>query len=96
MQDYNKTTFPTTSEKELFRAILKLKEEKEISNFFRDLLTLPELAEFANRFQMAKLLNEGKSYLEVARLTHSSTTTVSRVSHWLKNGMGGYKKALKK
>lgn len=92
----NNNTYPAPDEKELFKAILKLENEKEAADFFRDLLTLPELEEFANRFQMAKLLNEGKSYLEVARLTHSSTTTVTRVAHWLYKGMGGYKKVLEK
>lgn len=87
---------PSSEEKELLKAILLLEDEQGVSNFFRDLLTLPEIKEFGNRFQMAKLLYEGKPYLEVAKLTHSSTTTVARVAHWLKNGMGGYKKVLEK
>ena len=81
----------TKEVQELLRAILKLKNLSEAEKFLRDLLTLAEIQEFSNRFQMAKLLSEGKPYAEVARLTHSSTTTVSRVAHWLNHGMGGYK-----
>lgn len=83
--------YPTKEMKELFKAILFLKDSKEAEKFFRDLLTISELKEFANRWKIAGLLNEKKSYLEVAKLTKSSTTTVSRVAHWLKHGLGGYR-----
>ena len=48
----------------------------------------------AHRWQMARLLDEGLPYLEVARRTHASTTTVTRVAQWLRNGEGGYRLAL--
>ena len=89
-------TYPSSRTQELFKAILKLRSEKEAELFFRDLLTLAEINEFSNRWQMAKLLFEGKPYAKVARLTKSSTTTVSRVSHWLHHGMGGYKLILER
>jgi TrpR-related protein YerC/YecD len=90
------TNYPTKPMKELFTAILSLENEKEAAAFFRDLLTVPELAEFANRWQIVKLLNEKKSYLEIAKQLNVSTTTVTRVSQWLHNGMGGYKSVVKK
>lgn len=87
MENYH----PSFEGKELLAAILKLKNLDEARRFFRDLLTLAEIKEFANRLKMAKLLREGKSYALVAKLTKSSTTTVSRVAHWLFRGTGGYK-----
>jgi TrpR-related protein YerC/YecD len=77
--------------KELFTAICSISDESEAANFFRDLLTIAEITEFANRWQMVKLLKEGKSYLEISKTLNVSTTTVTRVAHWLNNGMGGYK-----
>lgn len=81
-------------EKALMKTFLKLRNEKEVSNFLRDLLTLPEIEEFANRLEIARMLLEGKSYLKIAKETGVSTTTVTRVAHWLFNGCGGYKTVL--
>ena len=78
----------------LFQAILKLKSVKECEDFFRDLMTLRELEETAERFQIAKMLDRGMSYLEVADKAKASTTTVTRVAHWLRHGRGGYRLAL--
>lgn len=82
--------YPTEEHLELFKAILKLENLEEATRFFRDLLTLGEIEEFANRWQMAKLLHQGHSYVEVAEKTHSSTTTVARVAKWLFEGKDGY------
>lgn len=76
--------------KELFDAILEIRSKEEAANFFRDLLTIAELTEFANRWQMVKRLVRGESYLDIAQELHVSTTTVARVAHWLKSGCGGY------
>ncbi len=79
----------------MIKAFASLKSEQDVANFLRDLLTLPEIEEFANRIAIAKLLQEKKSYLEIARQIKTSTTTVTRVAQWLKNGCGGYKKVFK-
>ena len=76
--------------KALFGAILLLKTPEETANFFRDLLTIAELKEFANRWQMVQMLTVGSPYLEIAQTLNVSTTTVSRVAHWLNDGYGGY------
>ena len=91
-----KETYPDKKTKELFEAILKLKNKEEAIKFFRDLLTIAEIKEFSNRFQAAKLLNQGSSYLKVAEKLKMSTTTVSRVAHWLFRGRSGYKLILKR
>lgn len=64
--------------------------------FLRDLLTEEEIKEFANRFEVAKLLAEKKPYLEIVKSTGMSSTTIARIQKWLTNGMGGYKLVLKR
>jgi TrpR-related protein YerC/YecD len=81
-------------EKNLVKAFLKLKTEKDIANFLRDLLTLGEIEEFANRLEVARLLASGLSYKKIAEMVGVSTATVTRVAHWLFHGCGGYKKVL--
>jgi TrpR-related protein YerC/YecD len=58
-------------------------------------MTTQEIQEFANRLETARLLYKGDSYKEVSKKTGVSTTTVTRVAHWLYNGCGGYWKYLK-
>ena len=88
--------YPTPEMRELFEAILSLKSSDEAAKFFRDLLTPAELTEFANRWQMVKLLLEGNSYSAIAAKLKVSTTTVTRVAQWLHNGLGGYKLVAKR
>lgn len=90
---YSETSmgYPSPEMQELFKAVLELKTAEEASNFFRDLLTIAEIKEFANRWQMVKMLIAGKPYTEIASKLKTSTTTVTRVAHWLYDGMGGYK-----
>ena len=82
--------------KRLATALVSIKTENEMQNFLRDLCTLEELAELSNRWQAAEMLNKGVSYREIAIKTGMSTTTVTRIAHWMNNGEGGYKKALEK
>jgi TrpR-related protein YerC/YecD len=79
---------------ELFAAIRLLKTQDELESFLRDLCTLQELETLAHRWQVAKLVDEGLPYLEVAERTGASTTTVTRVAQWLRHGEGGYRRAL--
>jgi TrpR-related protein YerC/YecD len=84
--------YPNPKTKELFNAILRLKNQGEAARFFRDLLTLREIKDFSTRFAIAKLLSQNKySYETIAKKCHVSTTTVTRVSHWLHHGRSGYK-----
>lgn len=77
--------------KELFEAVLHLKSSHEAANFFRDLLTIAELKEFANRWAVVKLLYQGHTYEAIAKRLMISTATVTRVAHWLHHGMDGYR-----
>ncbi len=80
--------------KAVFQAILKLRNVKECEDFFRDLMTLRELREMAERFRIARMLDRDMSYLEIADKAEASTSTVTRVAHWLKHGRGGYRLVL--
>lgn len=88
-------SYPTLSHQKLFKAILALKNEKEAAAFLRDLLTISEIDAAGERWEMAQLLwTTNLSYKEIAKKTGGSTTTVTRVAHWLKHGMGGYRTLL--
>jgi len=78
----------------LFDAIVSLETRQETEAFLRDLCTLSELEAMAHRWQVARLLEQGLPYLEIAERTGASTTTVTRVAHWLRHGEGGYRRAL--
>lgn len=80
----------------LIRALVLLKTEDDSAALLRDMLTPAEIEEFANRLEIAKLLEEGLPYLQIAKQVGTSTTTVTRVAHWLFNGCGGYQTVLKK
>jgi TrpR-related protein YerC/YecD len=80
--------------RELFDAILSLETRQELEAFLRDLCTLSELEAMAHRWEVARLLEQGLPYLEIAERTGASTTTVTRVAHWLRHGEGGYRAAL--
>jgi TrpR-related protein YerC/YecD len=82
--------------KDLFRAITSLESEKETSAFMRDLATIAELRSMAERWQVAQMIEKGIPYRKIAEKTGVSTTTITRVAHWINEGEGGYKKMLEK
>jgi TrpR-related protein YerC/YecD len=65
-----------------------------MEKFLRDLCTLEELDELSSRWEVVLLLNEGKPYREIATKVGVSTTTMTRIAHWLNHGEGGYRIAL--
>jgi TrpR-related protein YerC/YecD len=81
---------------ELFDAMRSLKSRQELEIFMRDLCTLGELEAMAHRWQVARLVNQGLPYTEIAEKTGASTATVTRVAHWLNHGEGGYRIAIDK
>ena len=79
---------------DLFEAIHAVEGEEEVGSFLRDLCTLSELEAMAHRWEVVELLDQGLPYQEISRRTGASTTTVTRVAHWLRHGEGGYRAAL--
>ena len=74
----------------LFKAILNLQTMEECYIFFEDVCTINEIQSLSQRFEVAKLLREKKTYLEIAEKTGASTATISRVNRSLNYGNDGY------
>lgn len=74
----------------LFDAVLCLKNREECYIFFEDLCTVNELLSLSQRFEVASMLKQRKTYLEIAEKTGASTATISRVNRSLNYGNDGY------
>ena len=74
----------------LFRAILSLQSMEECYQFFEDVCTINEIQSMSQRFEVARLLREKQTYLEIADKTGASTATISRVNRSLNYGNDGY------
>lgn len=70
----------------LYNAILTLETPEECAKFFGDACTPKEIAAIAQRFAVAKMLDEGKVYNEIIATTGASTATISRVSRAMNEG----------
>jgi TrpR-related protein YerC/YecD len=86
----------TTAAEDLLDAIVALPDREEAARFLRDLCTLRELQEMAQRWAIVRLLDQGRHYGEIARETGASTATITRIASWLKHGTGGYRAALER
>ncbi len=75
---------------QLFDAILCLKNREECYLFFEDVCTVNELISLSQRFEVARMLREQKTYLDIAEKTGASTATISRVNRSLNYGNDGY------
>ena len=78
----------------LFEAILSLEDEEDCYRFFEDLCTVNEIHAIAQRWQVAKLLAEKKTYSEIEEITKASTATISRINKCLVYGAEGYQRML--
>ena len=74
----------------LFEAILCLKDKEECYSFFEDVCTINEILSLSQRFEVAYMLREKKTYLDIAEKTGASTATISRVNRSLNYGNDGY------
>lgn len=78
---------PKTNFNDLFfDAILTLKTREELNNFFSDACTPKEIESIAQRFAVAKMLNEKKVYNEIIEKSGASTATISRVNRSINKG----------
>ncbi len=80
----------------LYRAIISLKTEEDCKKFLEDLCTIPELHSLAQRWSVARLLHEGKTFNEIMTEVGASSATISRVNRCLLYGSGGYKEMIEK
>ena len=80
----------------LFEAIIQLKSVDECFDFFEDLATINEILSLSQRFEVARMLRQHKTYLEIAEKTGASTATISRVNRSLNYGNDGYDLAIQR
>jgi TrpR-related protein YerC/YecD len=78
----------------LLDAIVRLDDSDEAARFMRDLCTLGELRDLAQRWAVVRMLDEGLHYADISRSTGASTATITRIASWLNHGEGGYRAML--
>ena len=78
----------------LVDAFLRLDDREAAIRFLRDLCTLGELHDMAQRWAVVRLLDEGLHYAEISKRTGASTATITRIASWLNHGEGGYREML--
>ena len=81
----------TKENRQLIEAFLTLKNKDEAKRFLRDLMTEKEIQEFSNRLEAARLLTRDTQYCAIIERTGLSSTTIARISKWLKGSLGGYR-----
>ena len=81
---------------QLFDAILSLNNNEECYQFFEDICTVSELKSFAQRLEVARMLQTGHTYDDIVARTGASTATISRVKRCLHYGADGYKTILER
>jgi TrpR-related protein YerC/YecD len=81
---------------ELFEVVHNFSNSSELEKFFADLCTPSELRSMADRWRVARLLDDGIPYRKINELTGVSTATVTRVARSLDYGSDGYKLALER
>ena len=86
----------TKENKRLLEAFLTLKNKDEAKRFLRDIMTEKEIKEFSNRLEAAYLLTKDVQYNAITESTGLSSTTIARISKWLKGSLGGYRLVLNK
>lgn len=86
----------TPAVEKLFEAILSLENMDECFDFFEDICTINELLSLSQRFEVARMLREQRTYLEIAEQTGASTATISRVNRSLNYGNDGYDMVLRR
>lgn len=90
----NDLEWRTEDVRALLDAVVRLETADDAAAFLRDLCTLGEIHDMAQRWAVARLLDEGLHYGEISRRTGASTATVTRIASWLRQGEGGYRAML--
>ncbi len=80
----------------LFEAILSLRDTEECYRFFDDLCTFSEIRAMAQRLQVAQMLREGKTFVQIAEQTGVSSATITRVNKCISYGADGYELVLER
>ena len=94
MKQTDSTTWRTPAVEQLATALTQIDNQEQMLAFLRDVCSFNELATLAQRLEVARLVDAGHSYAEIARELGASTATVTRVAQWLRHGEGGYRAVL--
>jgi TrpR-related protein YerC/YecD len=78
----------------LIDVILRLDDREDAGRFLRDLCTVGELHDMAQRWAVVRMLDGGLHYAEISRRSGASTATITRIASWLYHGEGGYRDQL--
>ena len=78
----------------LYEMLAKISDPKDIEKLFEDLCTIREIRDLSQRFEVAEMLADGRSYQEISQKTGASTATICRVNKCLLYGTGGYRAAV--
>lgn len=89
MSDYN-SRLKTPEMDYLVDAIRSLKTREEVYRFLEDVCTINEIKAMEQRLQVARMLKDKRTYLDIASSTGASTATISRVNRSLNYGNNGY------
>ena len=81
---------------QFYSMVALLKNRDEVKEFFKDLLTLSEVVMISRRIEIAKMLLEGYSHLEIRAKMKVGFATIMHVERWLDKGFGGYKKIIER
>ncbi len=81
---------------ELFDAVLLLNNREECYRFFQDICTVTELTSLGQRFEVARMLTDNRTYMDIAHKTGASTATISRVNRALEYGQDGYQMVIER
>ncbi len=80
----------------LIEAVLRLDSRQSAERFLRDLCTLGELHDMAQRWAVVRMLDGGLHYADISKRTGASTATITRIASWLNHGEGGYRDMLER
>ena len=78
---------------DFFELIIAVDNEEDCRLLFNDLCTFKEIEQMALRIRAAKLLMDGKTYIQIMNEVDVSSATLSRISRCVQYG-GGYTKFL--
>lgn len=81
---------------ELYDAIMSLRSREECYQFFDDLCTFGEIKAMSQRFHVASLLSEGKTFTQISEEVGASSATITRVNKCITYGSDGYKLVLER
>ena len=80
----------------LYQAFFDMASPAQVRQFLLDLCTPAEIEAMVDRWWVALLLSENRSYREISEITGVSVTTIGRVARFIDMGEGGYRIALER